>query len=228
MRTLMQDIKYGVRMLVKNPGVTLLAVCALALGIGANAAIFSVADPLLLRPEPFPNLSRLALIYNKVGSLTDENSMLAPDYEAIRTQNHSLEQLAARANMDANLTGQGDPERAQAEKVTPNFLSVLGVQPLLGRSFTQQEGTPGNDAEAILSYGLWESKFGGDSNIIGKETHINGRSYTIVGVMGKDFEYPTATDLWVPLAFTDADKADHQSNYLFPIGLLKSGVSVTA
>ena len=227
MRTLAQDFKYGVRMLLKNPGVTLLAVCALALGIGANAAIFSVADALLLRPEPFPNLSRLALIYNRVGSLTDENSMLPADYEAIRTQNHSFEQVAARASMDANLTGQGDPERAQAVKVTPNFFDALGVQPLLGRGFTAEESMPGNDAEVILSYGLWQAKFAGDPNIVGKEAHLNGKSYTIVGVMGKDFEYPTATDLWVPLALTDADKADHNSNYLFPVGLLKSGISVS-
>jgi putative ABC transport system permease protein len=227
MSTLIQDIRYGLRMLMKNPGVTLLAVCALALGIGANAAIFSVADPLLLRPEPFPNLSRIALMYNKVGTLTDENSMLVPDFEAIRTRSHSFEQLAAHTPMDADLTGQGDPERVQAEQVTPNFFNVLGVQPLLGRAFTAQEGTTGNDTEAILSYGLWQAKFGGDPKIIGKDAHINGKSYTIVGVMGKDFEYPTATDLWVPLSFTAQDLADHHDNYLFPIGLLKKGVSMS-
>ena len=227
MSTLIQDIKYGVRMLLKNPGVTLLAVCALALGIGANAAIFSVADPLLLRPEPFPNLSRLALIYNKVGALTDENSMLPADYEAMRAQSHSFEQLAARTSMDANLTGRGDPERVQTQRVTPNFFDVLGVQPLLGRGFTEHEGIAGNDAEVVLSYGLWHGKFAGDPNIIGKETHINGRSYTVVGVMEKHFEYPAATDLWVPLALTDADKADHNNNYLFPIGLLKGSVSMS-
>ena len=227
MNTLIQDVRYGLRMLVKNPGVTLLAVCALALGIGANAAIFSVADPLLLRPEPFPNLGRLALMFNKVGTLTDENSMYAPDYEAIRTQNHSFEQLAARANMDANLTGQGDPERVQGAQVTPNFFDVLGVQPLLGRAFTAQDGTPGSDAEVILSYGVWQSKFAGDASVVGKETHINGKSYTIVGVMGKDFAYPVATDLWVPLAFTAQALTDHGANYLFPVGLLKPGVSVS-
>jgi putative ABC transport system permease protein len=227
MSTLMQDIRYGVRMLMKNPGVTLLAVCALALGIGANAAIFSVADALLLRPEPFPNLGRLALIYNKVGTLTDENSMFAPDYEAIRTQSKSFEQLTAYANTDANLTGQGDPERVQGVKVAPNFFSILGVQPIVGRSFDSEEGTPGHEAEVMLSYGLWQSKFAGDPSVIGKETHINGKSYTIVGVMGKDFEYPVATDLWLPLALTEQDLANHQDNYLFPIGLLKRGASVS-
>lgn len=227
MSTLTQDVRYGLRMLTKSPGVTLLAVCALALGIGANAAIFSVADPLLLRPEPFPNLSRIALMYNKVGTLTDENSMLAPDYQAIRTRTHSFEQLAAHTSMDANLTGEGDPERVQAEKVTSDFFSVLGVHPLVGRAFTAQEGTTGNDTEAILSYGLWQSKFAGDPAIIGKETHINGKSYMIIGVMGKDFEYPPATDLWVPLAFTPQDLTDHHDNYLFPIGLLKKDVSAS-
>ncbi|MGB6877562.1 MAG: ABC transporter permease [Candidatus Acidiferrales bacterium] len=227
MSTLIQDIKYGVRMLLKNRGVTLLAVCALALGIGANAAIFSVADPLLLRPEPFPNLGRVALMFNKVGSMTDENSMRPADYEAIRTQSRSFEKLAAYMSRDANLTGQGDAERVQAAKVTPNFLDVLGVQPAFGRGFTAEDGVPGHDAEVILSYGLWQSKFAGDASIIGKETHINGQSFTITGVMGKDFRYPVATDLWEPLALTDADKVDHEHNYLFPIGLLKRGVSVS-
>jgi putative ABC transport system permease protein len=227
MNTLLQDVKYALRMLTKNPGVTLLAVCALALGIGANAAIFSVADPLLLRPEPFPNLGRLALMFNKVGSITDENSMVPFDYETVRRQSKSFEQIAAHEGGNANLTGQGDPERVYTEKVTPNFFDVLGVQPMLGRGLMAQEGVPGNDAEVILSYGLWQSKFAGDPQIVGKEAHINGRSYTIVGVMGKDFNYPVGAELWEPLALTDADKGEHKNNYLFPIGLLKRDVSVS-
>ncbi|HLJ39967.1 MAG TPA: ABC transporter permease [Candidatus Acidoferrales bacterium] len=227
MNTLAQDVRYGWRVLRKSPGVTALAVLALALGIGANAAIFSVADPLLLRPEPFPNLGRLALVFNKVGTLTDENSMYAPDYEAIRSQSTSFEQLAAHFGNSANLTGQGDPERVQAEKVTTNFFDTLGVQPILGRSFTAEDGTLGRDGEVVLSYGLWQSKFDGDANIVGKKTEINGRSYTITGVMGKDFNYPVATDLWEPIAFTAKDKTDHENNYLLPIGLLKPGVSVS-
>ena len=228
MRRLARDINYGVRMLLKNPGVTLLAVCALALGIGANAAIFSVADPLLLRPEPFPNLSRLTLMFNKVGSLTDENSMYPADYEAMRTQCKSFAEIAAHAGGNASLTGRGAPERLDSEKVTPNYFEVLGVQPILGRSFAPEEGTPGRDAEVILSYGLWQSKFAGDRNVVGEQAHINGHSYTIVGVMGKDFDYPVATQAWEPLALTDADKTDRQNNYLFPIGLLKPGVPVSS
>ena len=225
--TLLQDAKYGLRMLMKNPGVTLLAVCALALGIGANAAIFSVADPLLLRPEPFPNLGRLALVFNKVAPLTDENSLYPADYDAIRTRSKSFEKFAASVPEDVNLTGQGDPEREQAARVTTDFFDALGVRPILGPGFTAEDGEPGRDQETILSYALWQSKFAGDPNIIGKETHINGRSYTITGVMGKDFRYPTATDLWTPIAFTGADKTDRENNYLFPVGLLKPGVSVS-
>ena len=227
MNTLIQDVKYGLRMLTKNPGVTLLAVCALALGIGANSAIFSVADPLLLRPEPFPNLGRLALMFNRVGSVTDENSMYPADYEVIRERSTSFAQLAAHSGRDANLTGQGDPERVYAERVTTNFFDVVGVQPFLGRAFSQEEGIPGHDQEVVLSYGLWQGRFGGDPNIVGKETQINGSSYTIVGVMGKDFNYPVATQLWEPLALTAADKVDRSNNYLLPIGLLKPGVSVS-
>src|SRR5579864_4158514 len=227
MNTLAQDIRYGWRVLRKSPGVTALVVLALALGIGANAAIFSVADSLLLRPEPFPNLARLALVFNKVGTVTDENSMYAPDYEAIRSRSTSFEQFAAHFGNSANLTGQGDPERVQAEKITTNFFDVLGVQPILGRGFTTEDGTPGRDAEVVLSYGLWQSKFGGDPKVVGENTHINGRSYTITGVMGKDFNYPVATDFWEPIAFTTADKTDHTNNYLLPVGLLKPGVSVS-
>src|SRR5215472_15941149 len=166
MNTFMQDVKYALRVLRKSPGVTLLAIGALALGIGANAAIFSVADALLLRPEPFPHLSRLVLMYNKVGSLTDENSMHPADYEVLRTQSQSFEQLAGYANTDANLSGEGNPARVQAVKATPNFFSVLGVQPILGSGFTAEAGAPGRDNEAILSYGLWQSKFAGDRGVI--------------------------------------------------------------
>jgi len=226
MRALWQDLRYGLRMLGKNPGVTLLAVCALALGIGANAAIFSVADPLLLRPEPFPNLSRLVLVFNQIASLTDENSMYPADYETVRSQSTSFDQFAAYSRRDANLTGSGDPERVLAAKVTTNFFDALGVKPLLGRGFTPEEGTPGHDQEVILSFGLWQSRFAGDPRIIGKETRINGRRYTIIGVMGKEIQYPTAAELWEPFAFTAADKVDHANNYLFPVGLLKPGISV--
>ncbi|MGH9711547.1 MAG: ABC transporter permease, partial [Candidatus Acidiferrales bacterium] len=227
MNTLVQDLRYGLRMLMKNPGVTALAVLALALGIGANAAIFSVADALLLRPEPFPNLGRLVLVFNKVVPFTDENSMYAADYEVMRKESKSFEEIAAYAPDPANLTGQGNPEMVPVARVTTNFFNVLGVQPMLGRGFTAEEGKPGSDQETVLSYGLWQSRFAGDPKVIGKDTHINGKSYAIVGVMGKDFQYPTATQLWEPIAFTDADKTDRENNYLFPVGLLKRGVSVS-
>ena len=227
MGTVWQDVRYGLRMLRKNPGVTLLALSALALGIGANAAIFSVADPLLLRPEPFPHLGRLVLVFNKVGTITDENSMYAADFEAIRNQSASFEELSAYSSAEANLTGHGDPERELAAKVTPNFFHVLGVQPSLGGGFSSENGTPGHDDVAVLSYGLWQSKFGGDPGIIGKKIEIDDRAFTITGVMGKDFQYPTAVNLWQPLAFTAANKVDRENNYLFPVGLLKPGVSVS-
>ena len=228
MQTLIQDLRYGWRMLLKNPGVTILAVVALSLGIGANAAIFSVADALLLRPEPFPYLSRLTLMFNRIAGVTDENSMVPADFEAMRKQNHSFEQLAAFMLRDANLTGQGDPERELAARVTPNYFETLGVKPILGNGFTAEDGMPGHDRELVLSYGVWQSKFAGDLNVIGKETHINGQAFTITGVMGSDFNYPVAVKLWMPLAFTDADKVDHSNNFLFPVGLVKPGVSLSS
>lgn len=227
MSTLFQDLRYAARMLAKAPGFTAIAIITLALGIGANAAIFSVADALLLRPEPFPNLGRLVLMFNRVAPLTNENEMYPADYEAIRAQSRSFEQLGAYFNRNVSLTGQGNPEREQAAKVTTNFFDMLGVKPLLGRGFTADEGAPGRDDETVLGYGLWQSKFGGDPNIIGKEIHINGQSFTIIGVMGTDFNYPPATNLWTPIAFVDADKSDRSNNYILPIGLLKPGVSVS-
>ncbi|HXW55172.1 MAG TPA: ABC transporter permease [Candidatus Cybelea sp.] len=227
MNSVLQDLRYGLRMLNKNAGVTLLAICALALGIGANAAIFSVADPLLLRPEPFPNLSRLVLVFNKVGTITDENSMYPADFEAMREESSSFEELSAYSRRDANLTGYGDPDRELAAKVTPNFFHVLGVQPFLGRGLSAQSGTPGHDDEAVLSYGLWQSKFAGDPGMIGKRVEINGRAFTITGIMGRDFNYPVATNLWLPMALTAADKTDRESNYLFVVGLLKPAVSAS-
>jgi putative ABC transport system permease protein len=214
-------------MLAKYPGVTMLAVFALALGIGANTAIFSVANPLLLRPEPFPNLSRLVLVFNRVGSVTNENSMYPADYEAVRTQSKSFDKFAAYAAENVNLTGQGDPEREQAARVTTDFFDALGVQPILGRGFVAENGTPGHEDAIVLSYGLWQSKFGGDPQIVGKQTQVNGRAFTISGVMGKDFQYPLATTLWRPIALNDEDMTDRKNNYLFPVGLLKTGVSVS-
>jgi putative ABC transport system permease protein len=227
MYRLWEDVRYGVRVLGKNLGVTLLAVCAMALGIGANAAIFSVADPLLLRPEPFPNLGRLVLMFNKVGTITDENSMYPADYEAMRTEGRSFDQLAAYTVSETNLTGEGDPERELAARVTPNFYETLGVEPFLGRGFLAEEGTPGHDREVVLSYSLWQSKFGGDPGIVGKEVRLNGGSFTITGVMGREFAYPLSVNLWEPLAFDAGDKTDRENNYLFPVGLLKRGVSLS-
>ena len=151
MSALVQDARYGWRMLLKNPGVTILAALALALGIGANAAIFSVADALLLRPEPFPNLSRLTLMFNRIAPLTDENSMLPADFEAMRERSTSFEQIAAYTLRDADLTGQGDPEREQAARVTTNYFTTLGVRPILGNGFTAEDGVPGHDQEVVLS-----------------------------------------------------------------------------
>jgi putative ABC transport system permease protein len=227
MNSLLHDLRYGLRMLKKNAGVTLLAICALALGIGANAAIFSVADPLLLRPEPFPNLGRLVLVFNKVGTITDENSMYPADFEAMRARSTSFDELSAYSRRNANLTGYGDPDRELAAKVTPNFFHVLGVQPFLGRGLSTESGTPGHDDEAVLSYGLWRSKFAGDPGVMGKQIEINGRAFTITGVMGRDFNYPPATKLWLPIALTAADQTDRQNNYLFVVGLVKPGVSVS-
>src|SRR5262245_13680985 len=185
MQTLWQDMRCGMRMLLKNPGFTSIAVVTLALGIGANTAIFSVVDAVLLRPLPYPEADRLVYLWSTLKSQGIANSGSSlPDYRDWRDQNQTLEGLAGYLISDFNLSETGtDPERVQGAFITYNLFKVLKISPALGRLFTREENEFGRHRVVLLSYGLWRRGFGGDETIIGREIKLGGESFTVSGVM---------------------------------------------
>jgi putative ABC transport system permease protein len=227
MATFVQDVRYGFRMLLKSPGFTGLAVLALALGIGANTAIFSVAIAFLKKPVSLPHLDRLVMVLALAPEQTlGYNDVSPADYLDWKKQAQSFEEMAAMTQGDLNLTGKDDPERVSSSRVSPNFFRVLGEGPAMGRPFLPEEEQVGHEQEAILSHGFWQRRFGSDPNILGKTATFDGKSFTIVGVMGKDFNFPGGIQVWVPLAMDDKEKAVRSNRYIDPIALLKPGVSL--
>ena len=220
MNTLLQDIRYALRMLVKSPAFTAIAVLTLALGIGANTAIFSMADAFLVHPISLPDANRLMML-----SLYQKAPISAGDYADLKAQSRSFEQMAAYRQDDMNLTGGNAPERVFGSRVTPNLFSTLRVEPAVGRVFAANESDPGRSPAVILSYGLWQQRFAGDSQIIGKSLEVDGRQSAIIGVMPRDFDFPVPSDLWTPLALTSAESADRTHQNLHVIARLKSGAS---
>ncbi len=194
----MDDLKYAFRTIRRSPGFALAVVLTLALGIGANSAIFSVVHSVLLRPLPFAEPDRLVRIYGRYPEFGRTDTSL-PDFQDWRAQSHAFEQMAARYNAGFVLTGEGEPERVTADRVTANFLSTLGVHPLLGRGFLPvEEQVGGDDRVVILDYGYWQRRFAGDRGIIGRQIQLSGRPYTVVGVTPKDFMIRRAVDLYAP------------------------------
>ncbi len=227
MNTLIQDLRQGLRLLRRNPGFTAVALLSLALGIGANTAIFSLVNAILLRPLPFPEPEKLALVWEDASFVGFPHNTPAPaNYWDWKTQNSTFVDMAATTDRSFNLTGSGEPERVQAESVTANFFPLLGVPPLLGRVFSPQEDTPGGSRVAILSYGLWQRRFGGDKGIAGSEILLNGQKYSVIGVMPARFQFlQKDVVLWVPMALGPEDRVDRGSHYLTVLGRLKDGVT---
>jgi putative ABC transport system permease protein len=228
MGTIGQDIRYGVRMLVKHRLTTLVCVAALALGIGANAAMFSLAEAFLLRPVPFDNADRfVALVDARPGQNIDMNSVAPATYFEWKDQARSFEQMAAYQWNALNLTGEGQPEKVQGFEVTANFFDMLGVQPRMGRTFLPEEEQRGKDQEIILSYGLWQRRYASDPNILGKTIKVYGKTFTIIGVMAKGFDYPKPAEAWVPLSFDVKERAVRDQRQLWVLARLKPGVTFT-
>ncbi|MGH9837154.1 MAG: ABC transporter permease [Blastocatellia bacterium] len=232
MNIVWQDLRYGARMLMKQPGFTLIAVLTLALGIGANTAIFSVVDAVLLRPLPYPQAERLALLWSTLpaqGIATSVSSM--PDYRDWRERNQVFEELAGFYYGDFNLAGAGqEPELAQGALTTANFFATLKVAPLLGRSFTEDENQFGRHRVALLSYGLWQRRYGGDGAIVGHAIKLGGESFTVVGVMPQGMPFLDdlpPVELWTPIAFAPGDSMDTRNNHFVTlVGRLKPGVTI--
>jgi putative ABC transport system permease protein len=226
-----QDLRFGARMLGKHPGFTIVAVVTLALGIGANTAIFSVVNAVLLRPLPYHDPARLVRADEYWPRINDE-VVPGPDYTNWKLDNHHFEGLAAFDSGDQiNITSAGPPERIESVLVTANFLRVLGVQPSLGRDFRPDEAQPGAKLVAILSDGLWRRKFGTEPQVLGKNITLNGQSCTVIGVMPEGFRFPDRrTNPEILLAFQLPPKVDWATKSVSltrVIGRLKSDVSIT-
>jgi predicted permease len=227
--SLLADLRYGFRSLQKSPGFTIISVLTLALGIGANAAIFSMVNALLLHPYNFRNLDSLVRVWEDRG--IDEGydaRYIAPaDAEDLRSTKGIFEGLTTYNFQSFGLGGEGDVQPLLGCRVSANFFDVLAVTPSSGRLFSAAEEQPGADQVAVLSYGSWQRRFGGDPQLLGKTVTLNGRVYTVVGIMSKDFDYPVPVELWVPLALTPAEKADRTKLWLNALARLKPGISVS-
>lgn len=228
METLIKDIKYGVRGLVKRPGFTAIALITLALGIGANTAIFSVVNAVLLRPLQFKDPEQLVIVWEDATFAGFPRNTPAPaNYIDWKTQNQSFEDMAATAETSFNLTGDGEPERVAAHAVTANFFPLFGVQPLLGRSFVPEEDQPGARKVAVMSHSLWQSRYGGDQNILNRDIQLNGEKHTVIGVMPAGFQFLEGeVRLWVPLAMSAEDLSNRGGHYLKVVARLKPGVGL--
>jgi putative ABC transport system permease protein len=225
MRTLIQDLSYGVRTLRKNPGFTAVVVLTLALGIGANTAIFSVVNGVLLRPLPFRNPSRLVLIAEKssfpVISTSYEN------YQDWRDQGHSFESMEATRSGSITLTGAGEPERLNVRMATAGLFSMLGINAQIGRTFLAEEDRAGGAPVALLSHGLWQRRFGGSPDIIGKTINLDLQPYTIVGILPNGFQILQPADVFLPFMPWAKTLPDDRNWHpgIIPLAKLKQGVS---
>jgi predicted permease len=224
-----QDFRFGVRMLLKHPGFTAVAVLTLALGVGANTAIFSVVNAVLLRPLPFTEPDRLVSIAETHPELP-RAEVAAPDFEDWRRQAQSFTDMAAWSLKDwgkTALTEAGEPEQLQSTCVTPNLFPLLGVSPALGRNILPEENQPGHDRVAIVSYGLWRRRFAADPNLVGRAIRLNGEYHTVIGVMPQDAQLPFDTDVWLPLSqlgtYALTSRVPHM---LEVVARLKAGVTV--
>ena len=231
MQTLWQDLRYGVRMLAKNPGFTAIAVLTLALGIGANTAIFSCINAWIIKPLPYPQSDRLMVFaaHDKKNGWTTEHTTSAADFFDFQKQNTSFEQTVAWTDASLNLAGEGHPELVDGGRVTWNFFDTLGAsaKPILGRTFTAEDDRSGAPHVVILSEGLWQGRYAADPKIIGRNIAIGGEAYTVVGVMPGRFQFPLIgiVNLWTPLALTDKQRADRSRTWLPAFGRLKPGVT---
>ena len=228
MHSFWQDLRYGFRMLLKSPGFSLVAIVALALGIGANTAIFSVVNAVMLRPLPFPESSRLVDIYHAYPGIHLDHATVSPISLGFYRQNaKSYESIGAFTGYraPANLTGTGEPQRIHSVAVNGDFFKTMGISPIFGRAITNDDDQPGHNRVVVLANGLWKRQFAGDPSIVGKTVTLDGNNYDVIGVMPASFEYPAPADLWVPFGWTPA-QAQEPTEFLSVVGRLKPGVTL--
>src|ERR1700676_289801 len=210
LETTLQDLRYATRTLRKNPGFTVIAVLTLALGIGANTAIFGMVNALLLHPYNFPDLDRLVRVWENRGIDEGADARFIAPQDAADLQSGAavFEALTTYRCGDFNLSAEGNVQTARGCRVSANFFDVLGVSPTSVRAFTSAEEQPGADQVAVVSYGFWQRHFAGDAAVLGKVIQINSKKYTVVGIMPRGFDYPGPMEFWVLLALTPREKTD--------------------
>ncbi|HET9713514.1 MAG TPA: ABC transporter permease [Pyrinomonadaceae bacterium] len=232
--TFLQDIRYGVRMLAKHKAFTIIAVITLALGIGANTAIFSVVNELLLRPLPFRDADRIVMLWEVTPEGRHQNSASRANFRAWRAQSTSYQYIAAFSDQRYNVTGGGEPEELSVQFATPDLFKVLGVDPILGRTFLPEDDGDGKPPVAVLSYALWQRRFGGQPNIIGQPITLNSVKYTVIGVMPSNFQFHMnrrsgtgrPAELWTILAMPLGPSSNERGRFLATVARLKDGVTV--
>src|SRR2546426_590976 len=233
METIWQDIRFGVRMLANKPGVTVIAVIALALGIGASTAIFSVVNTVLLRPLPYPNGNRLVMIWEQNRPRSRDRNVVSPtNFLDWREQSPVFEGMAAFFASPFNLTGLGDPEEVIGMATSTDLFDVLGAHAMLGRTFIKEDGVQGKDNVAVLTYGFWQKHFGGERNVVGKTFALDGQTHTVIGVMPEGFDFfvkensfvTKSPEFWLPMVFGPNSRV-HAGRFLSAIGVLKPGVT---
>ncbi len=236
METLIKDVHYALRSLLKRPAFTLISVITLALGIGAGTAIFSVVHAVLLRSLPYGSADRLVMVWedtHRTGGKA-ENVINLGNFFDWKEQNHVFEDMAAFFDLSAKLTGDGEPAEVPSQIATPNLFSVLGVNAIMGRTFSPDDGKPNQPDVVVLSYGLWQRRFGGDRHIIGRHLIMNNRDVTVVGVLPMDFTLHIAknsmsnkpAELWRPWQVSD-DLRQRHGRFALAVARLKPGVTLS-
>jgi putative ABC transport system permease protein len=227
MENLFRDLGQAFRGLRRSPGFTVVALLTLALGLGATMAIFSVVDAVLLRPLPYPESERIVRLWS-IYTQRDLPPLNVSDGEFLdyREQNQAFEALGVHVSLNANLTGEGEPERVLATYTSAGFFPTLGTQPALGRVYGADEDGPQSQPVAVISHGLWRRRFAASPDVVGRTLEINGRPATILGVMPEGFDYPRDTEVWSPLGLDPAEQAPRGQHYLTLIARLKPGVSL--
>ena len=228
MTGLLQDVRYGLRMLRKRPGFTAVAVITLALGIGANTTIFNSVNAMLLRPFPFPRLDRMVTIWETLPRQNDNHLSPAPaNFRDWSEQSTQFSQLAAVRGWDANLTGGNVAEHVEGSQVTADFFSLLGMSPQLGRNIGSADFQGGVAPVVVISNGFWQQHLGADPALVGRQLLLNGRKFTVIGITSPDFDFPTGSKVWTPLDLNGPAKEDRESHYLTVFGRLKDSVSIS-
>src|SRR5215213_4301709 len=223
MESIIKDIRYGVRSLLKRPGATAIALVTLALGIGVNTAIFSAVDSVLLRPPPLKDPDRVVSIWEHTLRLGINQNEVAPaNFFDLRNQSQVFDSIGAHGPQDLNLSGGGEPERLSGELVTANVFNILGVEAALGRTFLPDEDQAGHENVVVLSDSLWQRRFNRDPAIVNRKLVLNGESFTVVGVMPRGFFFPAReTELWVPWAMEPEQASGRGDHYLRLVARLK-------